>query len=91
MTESRELNHSRDCSTKALSPLLLLLLSMPNSRTQPSPVKSRLLGLEQGRERLQTRSRSARCRTSSATALGRVVSKSISLAHVGVTTILTMP
>src|SRR5215211_4754081 len=39
----------------------------------------------------QARWRSSRCRASSATALGRVVSKSISFAHVGVTTIRTMP
>jgi hypothetical protein len=35
--------------------------------------------------------RSARWRYSSSTALGSVVSKSISFTHVGVTTILTMP
>lgn len=39
----------------------------------------------------QARWRSSRSRISSSTALGRVVSKSISFAHVGVTTIRTMP
>ena len=57
------------------------------SMTPRTPRRTR-----RGRARgAQARWRSSRCRISSSTALGRVVSKSISFAHVGVTTIRTMP